>query len=230
MESSVEQRLSLLLDGETSEFETRRLVEDISSKPHMRKRWLEMNKQKSALHRNLLLPNLDLSSKIQNELSRTQNILKHNHKFSSFSKWKKISYMRTCSFIIGLCFTFSVLFFELPSSSNQTFLQTSAPKTLVSTIDPMILDDFGKNFDGNLRNYRFISSNQVEANYLIKESNANLKLKFFLKDRSNDFKLSSVSDGVTINLKKGDKPMIINLSSDKLSNQKLINISNLFLK
>ena len=138
--------------------------------------------------------------------------------------------MRTCSFIIGLCFTFSVLFFELPSSTNQTFLQTSAPKTLVSTIDPMILDDFGKNFDGNLRNYRFISSNQVEANYLIKESNANLKLKFFLKDRSNDFKLSSVSDGVTINLKKGDKPMIINLSSDKLSNQKLINISNLFLK
>ena len=92
------------------------------------------------------------------------------------------------------------------------------------------IDDFGKNFDGNLRNYRFISSNQVEANYLIKESNANLKLKFFLKDRSNDFKLSSVSDGVTINLKKGDKPMIINLSSDKLSNQKLINISNLFLK
>ena len=70
----------------------------------------------------------------------------------------------------------------------------------------------------------------MEANYLIKESNANLKLKFFLKDRSNDFKLSSVSDGVTINLKKGDKPMIINLSSDKLSNQKLINISNLFLK
>ena len=61
------------------------------------------------------------------------------------------------------------------------------------------------------------------------KSSANLKLKFFLKDRSNDFKLSSVSDGVTINLKKGDKPMIINLSSDKLSNQKLINISNLFL-
>ena len=30
MESSVDQRLSLLLDGEASEFETRRLVEDIS--------------------------------------------------------------------------------------------------------------------------------------------------------------------------------------------------------
>ena len=65
MESSVEQRLSLLLDGETSEFETRRLVEDISSKPHMRKRWLEMNKQKSALHRNLLLPILTFPLKFK---------------------------------------------------------------------------------------------------------------------------------------------------------------------
>ena len=41
MESSVDQRLSLLLDGEASEFETRRLVEDISKNPHIKKRWLE---------------------------------------------------------------------------------------------------------------------------------------------------------------------------------------------
>jgi len=50
MDSSVDQRLSLLLDGEASEFETRRLVEDISKNPHIKKRWLEMNKQKSALN------------------------------------------------------------------------------------------------------------------------------------------------------------------------------------
>ena len=88
----------------------------------------------------------------------------------------------------------------------------------------------GRNIDGNLRSYKFISNNQVEANYGIKGSNANLKLKFFLKDGSNNVKLSSVSDGVTINTKKNNKPMIINLSSDKLSNQKLISISNLFLE
>ena len=42
--------------------------------------------------------------------------------------------------------------------------------------------------------------------------------------------MSSVADGVTINTKKDNKPMIINLSSDKLSNQELISISNLFLE
>ena len=73
MESSVDQRLSLLLDGEASEFETRRLVEDISKNPHIKKRWLEMNKQKSALRRELLMPNLDLSSKILNELQKSKN-------------------------------------------------------------------------------------------------------------------------------------------------------------
>ena len=64
MDSSVDQRLSLLLDGEASEFETRRLVEDISKNPHIKKRWLEMNKQKSALRRELLMPNLEKVSLI----------------------------------------------------------------------------------------------------------------------------------------------------------------------
>jgi len=73
MDSSVDQRLSLLLDGETSEFETRRLVEDISKNPHIKKRWLEMNKQKSALRRELLMPNLDLSSKIEKQKEECRN-------------------------------------------------------------------------------------------------------------------------------------------------------------
>ena len=229
MESSVDQRLSLLLDGEASEFETRRLVEDISKNPHIKRRWLEMNKQKSALRRELLMPHLDLSSKIQNELQKSNKIniqKQHDYHFS----WGKIPYMRTCSYLFGLCFTLTFLFFEFSSQPNQSFLQVSAPKTLVSTINPVMLDDFGRNFDGSLRSYKFISNNQVEANYGIKGSNANLKLKFFLKDGSNNVKLSSVSDGVTINTKRDNKPMIINLSSDKLSNQKLISISNLFLE
>jgi hypothetical protein len=229
MESSVDHRLSLLLDGEASEFETRRLVEDISKNPHIKRRWLEMNKQKSALRRELLMPHLDLSSKIQNELQKSKKIniqKQHGYLFS----WGKIPYMRTCSYLFGLCLTLTFLFFELSSQPNQSFLQVSAPKTLVSTINPVMLDDFGRNFDGSLRSYKFISNNQVEANYGIKGSNANLKLKFFLKDGSNTVKLSSVSDGVTINTKRNNKPMIINLSSDKLSNQKLISISNLFLE
>ncbi len=229
MESSVNQRLSLLLDGEASEFETRRLVEDISKYPHIKKRWLDMNKQKSALRRELLMPNLDLSSKIQNELQKSNRINNPKHHYFNFS-WGKIPYMRTCSFLLGLCFTLTFLFFEFSSQPNQSFLQVSSPKTLVSTINPVILDDFGRNFNGNLRSYKFISNNQVEANYGIKGSNANLKLKFFLKDDSKTLKLSSVADGVTINIMKDNKPMIINLSSDKLSNQKLISISNLFLE
>ncbi len=229
MESSVDQRLSLLLDGEVTEFETRRIVEDISKNPHIKKRWLEMNKQKAALRRELLMPHLDLSSKIQNELQKSKKINKYKHHEYHYS-WGKIPYLRTCSYLFGLCFTLTVLFFEFSSQPNQSLLQASAPKTLVSTINPVILDDFGRNFNGNLRSYRYISNNQVEANYGIQGSNANLKLKFFLKDDSSKLKLSSVSNGVTVNMNKGDSSMIVNISSDKLSNQRLITISNSFLE
>ena len=99
MESSVDQRLSLLLDGEASEFETRRLVEDISKNPHIKKRWLEMNKQKSALRRELLMPSLDLSSKILNELQKSKKPNNQKHHENHFS-WGKIPYMRTCSCLL----------------------------------------------------------------------------------------------------------------------------------
>ena len=92
MESSVDQRLSLLLDGEASEFETRRLVEDISKNPHIKRRWLEMNKQKSALRRELLIPNLDLSSKIQNELQKSKKTINQKHHKYHF-RWGKIPYL-----------------------------------------------------------------------------------------------------------------------------------------
>ena len=89
MESTLNQRLSLLLDGEASEFETRRLVEDISTKPHIKKRWLEMNKHRSALRRELLLPHLDLSSKIQNELQTPKHTSTPKHYYPHLS-WVKM--------------------------------------------------------------------------------------------------------------------------------------------
>ena len=88
MESTLNQRLSLLLDGEVSEFETRRLVEDISTKPHIKKRWLEMNKHRSALRRELLLPHLDLSSKIQNELQTPKHTATTKHYYPPISLLK----------------------------------------------------------------------------------------------------------------------------------------------
>ena len=43
MEDSIEHRLSALLDGETSEFETRRLIEEINKNPGIKDLWIRMN-------------------------------------------------------------------------------------------------------------------------------------------------------------------------------------------
>ena len=44
MEDSIEHRLSALLDGEASEFETRRLVEEINGNPEIKNLWIRMNR------------------------------------------------------------------------------------------------------------------------------------------------------------------------------------------
>ena len=46
MEDSIEHRLSALLDGETSEFETRRLIEEINRNPEIKDLWIRMKKTK----------------------------------------------------------------------------------------------------------------------------------------------------------------------------------------
>lgn len=227
MDNTMEYRLSLLMDDEASEFETRRLVEDISKNPHMRKRWLEMNKHRAALKKELLLPNLDLTSKIQSEISQTPS-LKIKHRSWQILNFQPSRYVRTCSYLFGLCFTLSFLLFDLPSSSQKLLKSTSPSTALVSTLDTDLLNNLGKNFNGNLQNYRLVSNNQIEANYLLKNSE-NVKLRVFFKDAGNLTNFNFINEGITINLKKGNKPMIINFSSEKLSDKRLIKISDSIL-
>ena len=170
MDSSVDQRLSLLLDGEASEFETRRLVEDISKNPHIKKRWLEMNKQKAALRRELLMPNVDLSSKIQNELHKSKKIKNQNHHFRHFS-WGKLPYTRTCSYLFGLCFTLTFLFFEFSPQPNKSLFQASAPKT---------------QFQQLILSFLRILAKVLMATFVITNSSQTIKLKLImeLKDQT----------------------------------------------
>ena len=52
MNETIEERLSMLLDGEVTPFETKRLVDEIDCNPHMKALWLRMNKQRAALKGN----------------------------------------------------------------------------------------------------------------------------------------------------------------------------------
>ena len=68
MEDSIEHRLSALLDGETSEFETRRLIEEINRRPEIKNLWIRMNKTKSLLAAEIDFSPRNISSTVIEEL------------------------------------------------------------------------------------------------------------------------------------------------------------------
>ena len=72
MNETLEQRLSMLLDGETTPFETKRLVDEIHCNPHIKALWLRMNKQRAALKGELIDPALDISSSVMSHLNLKQ--------------------------------------------------------------------------------------------------------------------------------------------------------------
>ena len=68
MEDSIEHRLSALLDGETSEFETRRLIEQINRSSEIKNLWIRMNKTKSLLTAEIDFSPKNISSTVIEEL------------------------------------------------------------------------------------------------------------------------------------------------------------------
>ena len=68
MEDSIEHRLSALLDGETSEFETRRLIGEINKNPEIKDLWIRMNKTKSLLTAEIDFSPRNIASTVMEEL------------------------------------------------------------------------------------------------------------------------------------------------------------------
>ena len=77
MSKTLEQKLSLLMDGEITPFETKRLVDEIHTNSNFKSLWLRMNKHKAAMHGELLDHNLDLSQQsLSHKFRNNKNLAK----------------------------------------------------------------------------------------------------------------------------------------------------------
>lgn len=227
MSKTLEQKLSLLMDGEITPFETKRLVDEIHANSNFRNLWLRMNKHKAAMHGELLDHNLDLSQKI---MSQINNISPTNSKktkiwpnFDFFS----VTYMKVCCYLIGFFFILSLPLLNL---SPPTLNITSTNKNILPLNNEALLVDLGSNFNGNLKDYRITSSSSMEANYFVPGEDKSLRLKVFFNNIPENEWLGTLNNGITVHTRSGSTPLILNLSSETLPNQRLIKISNSLLE
>ena len=227
MSKILEQKLSLLMDGEITPFETKRLVDEIHANPNFKSLWQRMNKHKAAMHGELLDHNLDLSPKIMSQINNFSP--KNSKKIKIWSNFDffSITYMKACCYLIGFFFILSLPLLNLPSLTSNT---ASSNQNILPLNNEALLVDLGSNFNGSLKDFRITSSSSMEANYVVPGDEKSLRLKVFFDNIPENEWLGTINKGVTVHTRSGSTPLILNLSSETLPNQRLIKISNTFLE
>ena len=175
----MKEKISALADGELSDFETRRILSEISSNPEYREFWKNIHQGKQALeNEESEFLDIDISNRVSFGLDKVQ--LKDPEQFKKH-KYPKASYI--VASIFGFC---AVIIYSLIPPPIVSF-SDSASQRIVDAIDSPqgievlnnsvsglgILQDFKSNQKGTLANYRVPNSNKTfkVSLYPIKEVN-----------------------------------------------------------
>ena len=225
MEDSIEHRLSALLDGETSEFETRRLIEEINRSPEIKNLWIRMNKTKSLLTAEIDFSPRNISSTVIEELD--SSIIKQI-KFSKDEKSKQLKYY---GFAFGVLLSLGLVLQPLMIQEKESFKSTTVIPALSIGNTPVssnesYLEEIGNNLKGSLKKIEFIEDGDIIANYVENDSNRSFKLRVLFRDLSIEDRIKLSSTGITLHSLANNKPVVINLSSEEINNQGLVELSN----
>ena len=225
MEDSIEHRLSALLDGETSEFETRRLIEEINRRPEIKNLWIRMNKTKSLLAAEIDFSPRNISSTVIEELDSP------SIKQIKFSKDEKSKQLKYYGFAFGVLLSLGLVFQPLMIQEKEPFKSTSVIPALSIGNTPVssnesYLEEIGNNLKGSLKKIEFIEDGDIIANYVENDSNRSFKLRVLFRDLSIEDRIKLSSTGITVHSLANNKPVVINLSSEEINNQGLVELSN----
>jgi len=225
MEDSIEHRLSALLDGETSEFETRRLIEEINRSPEIKNLWIRLNKTKSLLTAEIDFSPRNISSTVIEELDSSSI---KQIKFSTDEKSKQLKYY---GFAFGVLLSLGLVFQPLMIQEKESFKSTSVIPALSIGNTPVssnesYLEEIGNNLKGSLKKIEFIEDGDIIANYVENDSNRSFKLRVLFRDLSIEDRIKLSSSGITVHSLANNKPVVINLSSEEINNQGLVELSN----
>ena len=177
---NMKEKISALADGELSDFETRRLLEEISSNPEFREFWANIQLSKSVFSESdSSFMNIDLTKKISRQI---KNVIPESVEEVTHESFFQLRYFAAS--IIGFCAVIAYAFFP---QTQETFTDLASQK-IVSAIDSpeamevlngsvtgleVELQDFKSDLKGTLANYRLPNSGETfrVSLYPIKEIN-----------------------------------------------------------
>jgi hypothetical protein len=175
----MKEKISALADGELSDFETRRILCEISSNPEYREFWKNIHQSKEALKsEESEFFDIDISNRVSLGLDKVQP---KSSEQTKKHKYPQASYIAVS--IFGFC---AVIIYSLIPPSVESFSDIASQRIVDAIDSPQaievlnssvsglgILQDFKSNQKGTLANYRVPNSSKTfkVSLYPIKEIN-----------------------------------------------------------
>ena len=165
---NMKEKISALADGELSDFETRRILAEISSNPQYRDFWRSIQQTKLSLEESdAEFLDSDISEQLYSKLGKRRPIKKEQLNKPSLSKFQ----FYAASFV-GC---FGVIIYSLIPQSSETFSDFASQKINQAIDSPqamevlnnsvsgmnVILQDFESNNLGTLANYKVTNSGET---------------------------------------------------------------------
>ncbi len=164
MNENIKEKISALADGELSEFEVRRVLDEIEKEPDLRDYWdLLQITRRSLTNEDLGNLGIDISEGVRRELSgRKPHVVEENF---SYSRYK--NYLAATA---GLALVFGVNFFLTPSYTDADSFSEEASQTIANAIaspEAMeVLNNSVLGMDAKLKDFNYVSGGAMHANYV----------------------------------------------------------------
>ena len=208
---NIKERISALADGELSEFETRRILSEISENPDYREFWRNIHLTKDVLSP---VDNDFLESDVSRRLH--PNLMKKKLKFSSKEKAKK---PRLSYFIASSVGFIAVVFYSLLPETENSFASYASNEIIQAIESPSALDVLNGSVQGLdviLQDYK-TGQNGTLANYRFPSSGKTFKVSLYPMQEINKINLS---EAAKISYIKSDKGVYVvsvtgDISTDK---------------
>ena len=166
MNEGIKERISALVDGELSEFEARRVLEEIETKPELRDYWNKLQITKSGLKKTSLgYLDRDISERVARELGE------HAYEPSNSLTIDRFNLSMVAAASAGLVLVLSIGVFnsaENPLSSEELFASEASKKIEQAIASPQAMQVLDKALTGmnvTLEGLNSGKKGQVYANY-----------------------------------------------------------------
>ena len=220
MNEAIKERISALADGELSEFETRRVLEEINSNPELKDYWTRLQIIKSSFKdQSLGFLSKDISKRVASELHQ-----KVERKEKFIPKNKMRTYV-ACTVTTALALIVSTAVFnvlEEDLSPEELFASEASRKIADAVSSPqamLVLDKALRGMDVTLQDLISGNKGQIYANYRVPSNGKTFRVSLSPASSSlNDFSKTRAPKLAFIETREGI--YVISVSGDISSEQK----------